>query len=120
MDEADVIFSEDLYGATYNPSAQFSSPEVKAVIDCIWQHRNSKAAEINKQYKATPAYLKLAKDYRDCIDKLTGQFEFMVQEVGSFQSIEYVFQDGKIGYQDMDGISFDIVYGYKTMFQYIY
>ncbi len=44
----------------------------------------------------------------------------MVQEVGSFQSIEYVFQDGKVGYQDMDGVSFDIVYGYKTMFQYIY
>jgi hypothetical protein len=87
------------------------------VIDCIWQHRNSKPEEISKQYKTTPAYLKLATYNRECID----QFELMVKDVKSFQSIDYVWHDGKIGYKGINGIvSFKIVYGYKTMFQYIY
>lgn len=44
----------------------------------------------------------------------------MVQEVGNFQLIDYVVSDGKIGYKELDGVSFDIVYGYKTLFQYMY
>lgn len=44
----------------------------------------------------------------------------MINDVKGFKSRDYVVQNGKIGYKELDGISFNSVYGYETMFLYMY
>lgn len=44
----------------------------------------------------------------------------MIHDAKQFDKIEYVIEDQKIGYKEHDGVSFSIVYGYKTMFAYFY
>jgi hypothetical protein len=44
----------------------------------------------------------------------------MIEDVKLFDSKEYIVKDNKIGYRELDGYSFNIVDGYKTMFLHIY
>lgn len=44
----------------------------------------------------------------------------MVKDVKQYDSRDYIVQEGKIGYKELDGISYNSVYGYQTMFTYIY
>lgn len=41
----------------------------------------------------------------------------MLADLNNYEH-EYVIVDDKIAYKDNDTLSFDIVYGYKTMFAY--
>ena len=44
----------------------------------------------------------------------------MIEDVKEFNSKKYIVKDNQIGYQELDGFSFNIVDGYKTMFLYMY
>lgn len=48
------------------------------------------------------------------------QFKLMINDVKEFKCRDYVVRDGKIGYKELDGIAFNSVYGYQTMFLYMY
>jgi hypothetical protein len=37
IDEVDVFFSENFYGKTYNPAAEFKTKEIKQIIELIYQ-----------------------------------------------------------------------------------
>ena len=36
----------------------------------------------------------------------------MINDVNKFLSKEYIFKGGRIGYKELDGISFNSIYGY--------
>ena len=44
----------------------------------------------------------------------------MIEQVRYFKSKDYVVSNNRIGYRELDGISYNTVDGYKTMFLYIY
>lgn len=44
----------------------------------------------------------------------------MISDLKVFKQHDYVVKDGKIGYKEQDGISFNIRYGYQTLFAYFY
>lgn len=44
----------------------------------------------------------------------------MTKDVKLYDSRDYVTVNGRIGYKQLDGVSFNSVYGYQTMFAYIY
>lgn len=44
----------------------------------------------------------------------------MTKDVKLYNSRDYVLQNGRIGYKQLDGISVNSIYGYQTMFAYIY
>jgi hypothetical protein len=42
IDEVDVFFTKDFYGAIYQPSIQLTNPVFKTLIDHIWSVRHDK------------------------------------------------------------------------------
>jgi ABC-type Zn uptake system ZnuABC Zn-binding protein ZnuA len=76
--------------------------------------------QIKNLYQASAAYKKLATEYKDCIEKIDFQLFYMVKDAKQYNSRDYIVQEGKVGYKELDGISFNSVYGYQTMFIYIY
>jgi hypothetical protein len=43
----------------------------------------------------------------------------MIADLNNYKH-DYIVQNDKLAYKEQDGISFDVVYGYKTMFSYYY
>lgn len=43
IDEVDVFFGKDFFGAIYRPEATISGPEVEALIDYIWYNRANRS-----------------------------------------------------------------------------
>ncbi|CAG9315952.1 unnamed protein product [Blepharisma stoltei] len=68
-----------------------------------------------------------APEYRLCSQQFPG-FEFIIEEavkdminhVRQFESHDYIVQHDKICYKENDGVSFNIVYGYNTLFAYYF
>ena len=63
-------------------------------------------------------------EFQACCRRFNG-WEFLIKEAVKDMIADlddykhdYIVQNDKIGYQEQDGISFDVVYGYKTMFSY--
>lgn len=116
IDEADVFFNQDFYGNLYSPSAKLQSKEIFDLANHIWQQRDS-VLSIHG--------LKRAAVFKACAATFSG-WEFLLDEaakemladVKTYASHNYLVQEDKIGYREQDGISFNIVYGYKTLFAY--
>ena len=43
IDEVDVFFSKDFFGAQYRPLATITDPEVQNLVDYIWNNKTNKA-----------------------------------------------------------------------------
>ena len=43
----------------------------------------------------------------------------MIADLSDYKH-DYIVQNDKLAYREQDGISFDVVYGYKTMFSYYF
>lgn len=48
------------------------------------------------------------------------QFDAMLSDLKNYKSREYIVKDNEIGYKELDGVSFNSVYGYETMFLYMH
>ena len=116
IDEVDVFFS-DFYGSLYTPLARLKDPTILNLINYIWTHR---------QEKLSAKFLETTAEYEACRVRFS-HWDFLIKEaikdmiadVDNFKHV-YLIQDDKIGYKEQDGISFDVVYGYKTMFAYFH
>ena len=116
IDEVDVFFS-DFYGSLYTPLARLKDPTILNLINYIWTHR---------QEKLSAKFLETTAEYEACRVRFS-HWDFLIKEaikdmiadVDNFKH-DYLIQDDKIGYKEQDGISFDVVYGYKTMFAYFH
>ena len=42
----------------------------------------------------------------------------LIADLKTYEDHDYIVMNGKIGYKDQDGISYDVTYGYKTLFAY--
>lgn len=120
VDEVDTFFSDQLYGNTYNPATTLQTKELLEIIDCIWKNQGQNPTQIESLYKATAAYAYLNSNFSSFIGKLDAQFKSMVNDVKIFKNRPYVLQDRKIGYKNLDGVSFTSSYGYETMFLGLY
>ncbi|CAG9315944.1 unnamed protein product [Blepharisma stoltei] len=127
IDEVDVFFTKSFYGNMYRPLAKLRHSTIKELTDFIWKNRNGQLMELWN-----------ANEYKNCCKQFPG-FEFLIEEavkdmiskVKDLQShdsvdsqkekrksYDYEVQNGKIGYKENDGISFNIVYGCDTLFAY--
>jgi len=122
IDEVDVFFNKSFYGNNYTPSASLKDDTVVALINMIWKERHNWS---DRQGRKSIKTIKSSKEYENCCKKFSG-WEFLIEEavkdmladINTYQSHDYIVLNDKIGYKEQDGVSFNIAYGYKTMFAY--
>lgn len=118
IDEVDVFFSKDFYGNYYRPLAQLRNESIIQLIQYIWNNRHNSAT-------LTYTAVSESNEFKTCCAAFRG-WEFLIEEatkemlndIKTFDGHEYIVISDKIGYKDQDAISFDITYGYKTLFAY--
>lgn len=116
IDEVDVFFSEDFYGNIYTPLAQIKHDSINKLVEYMWRNRTS------LYYKT----IENSSEFKDCTANFKG-WEFLIEaavkdmlaDLAEFKH-DYIIKNNKIAYREQDDISFDVVYGYKTMFSYFY
>jgi hypothetical protein len=116
IDEADVFFNKDFYGNAYRPLAKLADLTVTALLDKIWAVRttNPRLTAI----KDTPEYKACSAKYGKWQVLLEEAVKSLLYDLPNFESHEVKIVGDRIGYKDQDGVSFDITYGYKTLFAY--
>lgn len=122
VDEVDVFFGGDFYGQTYNQVTQFREPEIESILKHIWI-ANKKS---NRKQKLTD--IKKLPFYNALKEKMPG-FQFlvdleiskMIDQVRKVDEEPYFLDPctDRIGYKVMDSISYDVTYGYRTVFAYL-
>ena len=113
IDEVDVFFSKDFYGNVYLPQASLTDPTIEKLIKFIWENRDSNLT-LNK--------VECSDQYKSCC-KHFSSWEFLIKEavkdmladVKNFKH-DYIVSKDKIAYVEQDGIAYNVVYGYKTLF----
>jgi hypothetical protein len=113
-----VFFSKEFYGNRYQPSLSLTDPTISALISLVWQERAS-GGQLDE--------LTESDQFKACIERFGAGWEpllkealkDMLYELTSFQTgHEYIVQEDRIGYRELDAAVFDISYGYKTLFAY--
>ena len=112
----DVFFSKDFYGNIYRPIAKLAHPVISEFLRYVWSIRASKELLLFRTVSQTSQYTALVQLYPDWRDLIDESVRTICHDVKSFDKPEYEVLEDKIGYKDNDGISFDIWYGYKTLF----
>ena len=117
IDEVDIFFSKDFYGALYTPSAVVKHPAISGLLKMIWAQ------------KTTIAYNSAltSPEYKVCLDAfpkrshmlLAEALKDMVAAAKTEIQKNYLVINDKIGYKDQDSISFKKSYGYATSFTYL-
>ncbi|KAL4445289.1 hypothetical protein ABPG74_022102, partial [Tetrahymena malaccensis] len=114
IDEVDIFFSPQFYGNVYTPLARLKHPTIEQLTDYIWQKRKSNLTFIQ---------LKNSSEFQNCCKQFIG-WQNLLEEalkdmIADLQNYEHEYEitiDGRIGYKEQDGISFNISFGYKTLF----
>ncbi|ETO33241.1 hypothetical protein RFI_03866 [Reticulomyxa filosa] len=116
VDEVDVFFNKDFYGKCYSPAATLRHDTITKLVDFIWKKRGSflklKDVKQSNEYKACCNVLK---GWDSLLDEA---IKDMLNDVQNFLSHGYQVSNDKIGYKEQDDISYNIRYGYKTLFAY--
>ena len=115
IDEVDIFFSKMFFGNVYTPVARLRDNFIIKLTDFIWEKKKENLS-LNS--------IKKLDDYKKCCSQYEG-WEFVLEsavnnmllDVKNY-SHDYVVKDGRIGYYENDSISFDISYGFKTVFAY--
>eukprot|EP00475_Leptophrys_vorax_P028903 TRINITY_DN420_c0_g1_i1.p1 TRINITY_DN420_c0_g1~~TRINITY_DN420_c0_g1_i1.p1 ORF type:complete len:1662 (-),score=448.40 TRINITY_DN420_c0_g1_i1:60-4469(-) len=118
IDEVDVFFDESFYGNLYLPVARLSSENVYRLAGKIWTDSS----------KRSFSAVTTLDEYKDVLSEFSGQKQLidecirtMLHDLKNFKPGDgYIVKDDQIGYKEQDGVSFSVVYGYKTMFAYFF
>jgi len=122
VDEVDVFFGGDFYGQTYNQVTQFREPEIESILKHIW------IANKRSNQKQRLKDIKELSSYRDLIEKMPGfqflvdsEISMMIDQVRKVDEEPYFLdsENDKIGYKVIDSISYEVTYGYRTVFAYL-
>ena len=138
IDEVDVFFSESFYGVPYIPSAQVTTPRIKALIRKIWELSLTVTNRVDidrnqtltyyENIRQTQEYIVCLADYTHLNDEkmrfgITTTFNIveeavkkMLEDVLSYETHEYTTKDGKIQYKVGDKYTDKMIVGYKTLF----
>ncbi|KAL4445288.1 hypothetical protein ABPG74_022101 [Tetrahymena malaccensis] len=114
IDEVDVFFNTQFYGNVYTPLARLQHSTIQQLTDYLWQQRKN---------NVTFFQAKNSLEFKNCCQHFQG-WESLLEEglrdmIVDLQDYEHEYEitlDGKIGYKEMDDISYNISYGYKTLF----
>ncbi|KAL4489791.1 hypothetical protein ABPG72_022431 [Tetrahymena utriculariae] len=117
IDEVDVFFSQDFYGKLYNPIARLQDQCISDLAEFIWKKRDNYLSL--KSVQETDIYKQCIRKFKNLNCIIDEAIKDMISDSKNFQH-QYVVQNRQIGYQEQDSISFDISYGYKTLFAYFY
>ncbi|ETO05340.1 hypothetical protein RFI_32056, partial [Reticulomyxa filosa] len=116
IDEVDIFFSKEFYGSFYSPAATLRHDTIIQLIDFIWSNREPRLT-LNKVRESLV--------YRACCNILKGwdllldeAIKDMLRDVYTFASQSYQVSNDKIRYKDQNSISYNVRYGYKTLFAY--
>ncbi len=80
-----------------------------------WEMWSETQTIVWKKLSCTGAYKDLLQAFGDRHDVVAELVKRMVQDLRSLPTHEYLVREGRIGYQEHDGISFKPWYGFKTM-----
>lgn len=116
IDEVDVFFDSDFYGNIYSPTTVIKHAHIRALTDYIWQNKTKNLTL--KTIKGEAIYEECAKTFKNYQKLLDEAIKAMLLDLKDFDKENYVVKDGKIGYEDQDGISFNRANGYRTLFAY--
>ncbi|KAK3239607.1 hypothetical protein CYMTET_50476 [Cymbomonas tetramitiformis] len=121
VDEVDVFFGEDFYGQTDIRSIFLREPEIRDVLILVWRSRTLPWDQVVCAVKASSAFRALHSKFPTWADYLNKEIEKMAKDVSHLRYHEYNYNRGlnRIGYKDMDGMSYNTTLGYKTAFAYL-
>eukprot|EP00980_Cylindrotheca_fusiformis_P025927 scaffold14918_cov77-Cylindrotheca_fusiformis.AAC.1 len=122
VDEVDVFFGAEFYGQTYNQVAQLREPEVAEILKTVWGA--SKAVGRRQQMsdlKKLPAYQQLLQKILGFEFLLENEIALMLSQVRRVDDEQYYLDpiEQRIGYKVMDTVSYEVTYGYRTVFAYL-
>lgn len=123
VDEVDVFFGDEFYGETYNVTAQLEVQEVQQILILIYenrQHMHDVQKLLNIIHGSAPYKALLAK-FPGWEAVLTNEVLEMCYDLQRFEEPRYHYDPHRdqIGYQVMDSLCFDLIYGYRTAFAYL-
>eukprot|EP00956_Cyclotella_meneghiniana_P041584 scaffold231470_cov23-Cyclotella_meneghiniana.AAC.1 len=122
VDEVDVFFGSDFYGQTYNPLLNLSEPEAAEILKRIW----NAFSRGGRRYKMGD--IQSMPEYSTLLNKLPGyqyvvdnEISKMLKQVKEVDDIPYFLNHDtdKIGYKELDSITYSVSYGYRTAFAYL-
>eukprot|EP00961_Rhodomonas_salina_P188509 2544070-Rhodomonas_salina.4 len=116
VDEVDIFFGEDFYGKTYNPAVKL--PEAAGLLRTVWRLRHSAGNRLLSDIKQSPEFRTILQSFPGWDEVIEREVQAMCADVLCFDDPKPHYDRGldKLGYKVMDGISFDIHYGYRTAF----
>lgn len=115
IDEVDVFFSKEFFGALYKPSAVLKNPSISELLKYIWAQKKL----INYQSALnSPLFKKCLECYPEWELLLKEVLKDIIAAVTQTIPSNYVVKEDKIGYIDQDSVQFNISYGYSTIFSY--
>ena len=133
VDEVDVFFSRDFYGATYNPCTSISGSDVSQLQEAAWQHRNDSASSLRARLRGMPQFTALVKRCSNASALIGGEIDSMVGDLKTWLQWHgqgrragdsgwkaYEVHRGQIGYKEQDLVSTNTYYGYYTMWTYFH
>jgi len=121
VDEVDMFFGQDFYGQTHNQVALLDCQEVPLILATIWDSRTEPRGIVLEAVKKSAEYKELLRRFLGWEFLLDSEVSAMCHDVQHFETPPYHCDRGgnRIGYKAMDGICFDVVYGYRTAFAYL-
>ena len=116
IDEVDVFFSKNFYGAVYTPSASLRDPTITELVNMIWKERKSKLTL--KQIEETSQFQACLNRFANWKLLIIEAVKDLLFDVQKFESHNYIVKDDRIGYVEQDNIIYNVSYGYQTLFAY--
>ncbi len=90
-------------------------PLINNLTNYLWHNRNT---GINiKKIESTAEFQACCKHFNGWEFLIKESVKDMIADLNDYKH-DYIVQNDKLAYKEQDGISFDVVYGYKTMFSY--
>lgn len=118
-DEVDVFFQKEFYGSEYRPLAELTDKTLIALLEYLWKNKSNKAALNVEKVKESTEYLSCRNTWKGWEFLLDESIKDMLSGLHTFEGHEYtVSSSGQIGYKEQDGISYNVNFGYKTVFAY--
>ena len=121
VDEVDVFFGAEFYGKTYNQVIEFKEPEVTTILKRIWDAHSKGGHRLRlNDVKAMSHYKRLLAKMASFGYLLDNEINLMLNQVKRVDDVPYFLDENdRIGYKVMDSISYNVTFGYATIFAYL-
>ncbi|KAL3941493.1 MAG: hypothetical protein SGBAC_004162 [Bacillariaceae sp.] len=122
VDEVDVFFGPEFYGQTYNQVAQLQEPEIAEILKTVWREHSCNGRNLRlSDIKSTTPYRSLCQKMQGFEFLLDNEISLMLKHVKRVDEKTYFLDETEqsIGYKVMDSVSYNVTYGYRTVFAYL-